>query len=313
VVSSEPVAAVSGSPLETPVRGAVHAGEQAVQERAGLTFPGVIRNVIPGIAAAFLAEQPVIVVAGRDEQRRVWTTMLAGAPGFLEATGPRTVRVRALPLPSDPLAPLLAGGGPVGMIAWDRHRRMRMNGILEPRPDGFVVQTEQVYSNCLKYISERHASPRAVAGRPQVAAGTELTDAQIERIRSADTFFIGTAHPDGPADASHRGGNPGWVLVDAPDRLRWPDYVGNSMFMTLGNLTLDPHVGLLFPDWAGGGLLQLSGRARLDWDPASAAPLPGAQRVVEMTVDAVQQTDEALGLRWTEPVLSHFNPAAAPA
>jgi predicted pyridoxine 5'-phosphate oxidase superfamily flavin-nucleotide-binding protein len=237
--------------------------------------------------------------------------MLTGAPGFLEAPDPRTVYVHALPLPSEPLAPLLAGGGYIGMIAWDRQRRMRMNGRLSPRPDGFVVHTEQVYSNCLKYISERHPSPRVDADAPaQVVAGTQLTPAQIAQIRAADTFFIGTSHPDGPADASHRGGNPGFVLVDGPDRLRWPDYVGNSMFMTLGNLTLDPHVGLLFPDWAGGGLLQLSGRASLDWDAASAEPLPGAQRVVEMTVDAVQETHNAVGLRWTQPILSRFNPAA---
>jgi uncharacterized protein len=313
VGSSEMAAVVPASPIGAMMSDSVHAGERAVQERTGLRFPGVIHNVIPGVGAAFLSEQPVIVVAGRDEQQRMWTSMLAGAPGFLEATGPQTVAVHALPLPSDPLAPLLGGGGPVGMIAWDRHRRMRMNGILEPQRDGFVVHTEQVYSNCLKYISERHASPRADTGPAQVTAGAVLTAAQIERIRAADTFFIGTAHPDGPADASHRGGNPGFVLVDGPDRLRWPDYVGNSLFMTLGNLTLDPHVGLLFPDWAGGGLLQLSGRARLDWEPASAESLPGAQRVVEMTVDAVQQTDDAVGLRWTEPVLSHFNPAAAPA
>ena len=51
------------------------------------------------------------------------------------------------------------------------------------------------------------------------------------------------------------------------------------------------------------------------WDDVIAPLIDsvGARRVVEMTVDAVQQTDEALGVRWTEPVLSHFNPAAAPA
>jgi uncharacterized protein len=290
------------------VTGPVHAGERAVQERAGRAFRGAIRDHVPGIAAAFLVEQPVIVIAGRAADERMWTSMLTGPPGFLEVPDPRTVYVHALPLPSDPLAALVAGGGEIGMIAVDSHHRMRVNGTLAPRADGFAVHTEQVYANCLKYISERHPSRGGTAeSGPTITNGSALTPAHAAQVRAADMFFIGTSHPDGPADASHRGGNPGFVVVDAPNRLRWPDYVGNSMFMTLGNITLNPHVGLLFPDWSTGGQLQLSGRAAVNWDPAAAAPLPGAQRVVELTVDAVRYTGRATDLRWTPPVLSRFN------
>ena len=286
----------------------VHAGEQAVQERAGRTFRGHIRDNVPEIAATFLRGQTVIVIAGRSADQRMWTTMLAGPPGFLDVTDPRTVYVHALPRPSDPLAPLVAHSGEIGMIAVDHQHRMRMNGTLTPRPDGFAVHTEQVYANCLKYISERRPLPNgAPDADPHVTTGSRLRPSEIAQIRTADMFFIGTSHPDGQADASHRGGNPGFVVVDAPDRLRWPDYVGNAMFMTLGNLALNPHVGLLFPHWSTGGLLQVSGRAWVNWDPAAAVPLPGAQRVVEMIVDAVQYTGSATGLHWTPPVLSPFN------
>lgn len=287
-----------------------HAGELAVQERAGKSSGAIIRRAIPEIAADFLVEQPMLVIAGRDEKGWMWTTMLTGPAGFMEAPDPRVMAVHALPLPSDPLAPLAAGGGEVGTIIWDRHRRMRVNGILEPRVDGFVVNTVQVYSNCGRYISERHPSPaEADAPAAVVSTGMELTAAQVETIRAADTFLIGTSHPDGPADASHRGGNPGFVLVDSPGTLRWPDYNGNSMFMTLGNIAVNPRVGLLFPDWATGGLLQLSGRARVDWDRASAAPLSGAERVVEFTIDAVRQAERAIGLRWSPSILSRYNPS----
>ena len=90
--------------------------------------------------------------------------------------------------------------------------------------------------------------------------------------------------------------------------MRWPDYDGNAMFMTLGNLALDPRVGLLFLDWAEGTALQVSGRAVLDWRPESAALLPGALRVVRMSIEAVQQTEHAVPMRWAPPVLSRFNP-----
>lgn len=286
----------------------VHAGEQAVQAQAGQAFRGHIRDSVPEIAATFLRGQQAIVIAGRSADQRMWTTMLAGPPGFLDVPGPRTVYVHALPGPSDPLTPLVSKGGEIGMIAVDNHHRMRVNGTLTPRPDGFAVHTEQVYANCLKYISERHPLPSdAPDADPRVRTGSSLDPSQIAQIRAADMFFVGTSHPDGQADASHRGGNPGFVVVDAPDRLRWPDYVGNSMFMTLGNLRLNPHVGLLFPHWSTGGLLQISGRAHVNWDQAAADTLPGAQRVVELTVDAVQCTSSATGLHWTPPVLSRFN------
>jgi len=61
-------------------------------------------------------------------------------------------------------------------------------------------------------------------------------------------------------DASHRGGEPGFVQVLDDNHLLWPDYAGNNHFNTLGNLLVDSRVGLLFVDFAGGHLLQLSGR-----------------------------------------------------
>lgn len=251
----------------------------------------------------------------------MWATLLTGVPGFMQAPDPRVLVVHALPLPSDPLAALMAKGGEVGTIVWDHHGRMRVNGLLEPRTDGFAVNTVQVYSNCRRYIAERHplasVGPEPVSGaNPQEPAartstGAELTAAQAETIRAADTFFIGTSHPDGPADASHRGGNPGFVLVDSPRALRWPDYNGNGMFMTLGNIAVNPRVGLLFPNWTTGGLLQICGRALIDWDLASAAAQPGAERVIKLTIDAVQETEHALDMRWSPAILSRYNPPRA--
>jgi predicted pyridoxine 5'-phosphate oxidase superfamily flavin-nucleotide-binding protein len=304
-------------------RNAFHEGELAVQARAGRVLTGRIRDTIPPVAATFVGTQLFCVVAGRDESGRVWTTMLTGPAGFMSADDERTLHVRALPGDDDPLHRLLTVGGDVGTIVMDSRRRMRVNGVLSPEADGFVVRSDQVFSNCGRYISERHPAPAPSGLAPSGPApsnpdasspprggsrGDALLDDQQHLIRGADTFFIGTNHPDGAADASHRGGNPGFVTVDGPCSLRWPDYDGNAMFMTLGNLLLDPCVGLLFVDWAEGCLLHVSGRAETDWDPACVSRLPGAQRVLRMTVDAVQQRDHAVPLRWSAPVLSRYNP-----
>lgn len=287
-----------------------HAGELAVQERAGTSFEGRIRDEIPEVAAKFLLGRPYLVIAGRDDEDRMWTTMLLGSPGFAYAAEPGTMSVTALPLRTDPLAPLLNCGGEIGTIALDHHRRMRVNGILTPQPAGFQVQTQQVFANCGRYIAERHLLQQDDGGEePVVTTGASLTSGQAATITAAATFFIGTSHPEGPADASHRGGSPGFIKVDSPTSCRWPDYNGNALFMTLGNIALNPQVGLLFVDWATGGTLQVSGRARIIWDASAARSLPGAERVVELDVDAVQETRHALHARWGAALLSRFNPA----
>jgi len=104
------------------------------------------------------------------------------------------------------------------------------------------------------------------------------------------------------ADASHRGGNPGFVHATSPHELSWRDYPGNSMFLTLGNLAADARAGLLFLDWTSGTALQLSGRARTEFDAQG-------ERTVRFTVEGVVETPGASPLRWTAPEYSPANPA----
>ncbi len=86
----------------------------------------------------------------------------------------------------------------------------------------------------------------ALSGRSQHAEHSgkgALGSAQADMVCRADTFFVATHHEadaDDPVgvkagnDISHRGGPPGFVKLDGLDRLRWPDYIGNNFFQTLG-------------------------------------------------------------------------------
>ena len=104
------------------------------------------------------------------------------------------------------------------------------------------------------------------------------------------------------ADASHRGGRPGFAEVAYGGRqLTFPDYRGNRMFQTLGNLTINPRAGLLFVDWETGSTLQLTGRAQIVWDAQAVAPRPGAERLVEVTVGAVREHQRALPVPFCSP------------
>jgi predicted pyridoxine 5'-phosphate oxidase superfamily flavin-nucleotide-binding protein len=298
-----------------------HSGEIAVQERAGLAQQaevslGGIGESIPAVAKDFLAEQPMIVLGAADRDGRLWATQLTGRAGFLRVPDPRSLLVDALPLPQDPLAEILTGPSPVrvGMIAIEpaTRRRMRINGLARREGDGLRVDLDQVIANCPKYLQKRdhhRAGPHegGVAERT-VTDGTALSPAQRRAVRAADTFFVATASDRGDADASHRGGNPGFVQVLSPTLLRWPDYVGNAMFLTLGNLQLNASAGLLLPDWETGTTLHLTGTAHTVWDAEQIAEVPGAQRLVEFAVEAVREITAASPLRWTSPGYSRFNP-----
>ncbi|MFF7637713.1 pyridoxamine 5'-phosphate oxidase family protein [Kitasatospora sp. NPDC008050] len=309
-------------------------GEELVRRRAGFARAGYSgptkHRRMPAVAAEFLTAQPMLVVGATDAEGRVWAGLLTGRPGFLhaehpvagladgdgpDADTPDTVAIQARPVPGDPLADVLAAPAEVGSIAIEpaRRRRMRMNGRATPTAAGLHLTLAQVFSNCPKYIQTRDFGFAEPATPSPVTAlhGQTLTVRQQLDIGTVDTFFIATADRGGRPDASHRGGNPGFVRVLGPDRLVFPDYLGNAMFATLGNLQENPAAGLLFVDWETGTTLQLTGTARTDWDPTHIAEVPGAERLVEFTVRQVVELRGAHPLRWTEPGYSRFNPPAA--
>jgi uncharacterized protein len=277
--------------------GPFHSGELAVQRRAGVAgmasrIGNGIHAAVPPAAAAFLAQRSWIVLATADAKGRPWASVVSGPPGFasvLTGIGGETgVRLATHPVEGDPLAANLAISKYVGLLAIDlaTRRRMRVNGrLIAGSEAAILLGTDQAYSNCPKYIQRRVEEGAAVSPSAiRATHGTVLTPRQRVWIRGADTFFVGTVNPGEGADASHRGGAPGFVEV-AGDRIWWPDYPGNMMFNTLGNIQSSGRAGLLFPDFATGNALLLTGKARLEWSPEDAGP--GVERAVELGVEEV--------------------------
>ena len=296
-----------------------HPGELSVQERAGVREMAArigrsIGTTIPPAAWNFLRSQPLVVVGSVGARQRVWASLLTGAPGFLHAVDEHTVRINARPATGDPLGNNLTANRKVGMIAIEfaTRRRMRLNGRAEVGADGAItINAQQVYSNCPKYIQARRWRGRTSESNvtPVVERQSTLTQDQQRWIREADTFFIASHHLEGGTDASHRGGRPGFVRVLNDHRLAWPDYFGNTMFQTLGNITVNPQAGLLFIDFKSGRTLQLTGRARILWDPEHIAEFAGAERLVEFEVDEAVEIAGANSLEWRFLDYSPENPA----
>jgi predicted pyridoxine 5'-phosphate oxidase superfamily flavin-nucleotide-binding protein len=111
-----------------------------------------------------------------------------------------------------------------------------------------------------------------------------FTDADKAFIESAGFFFLATANRDGAPDCSFKGGAPGFVQVPAPDLLVFPDYDGNGMFKSLGNIAVNPSVGLLFIAMSEKPQrLRVNGRAAIVADDPLLARFPGGQLLVRLT------------------------------
>ena len=268
-----------------------HEGELAVQRRAGVADTAakvgrIIESEIPPAFAAFLATRQFLVVAREEDDGRVWASLVTGRPGFARALDEHRLLIEAPRFGAD--------GAAVGVLAIEPHTRsrIRLNGLAQLTSDGVVVTVTEAFGNCTKYIRRRVPVGPAASTRDVSQTTAARLDARgRELVAAADTFFIASAHPRRGADASHRGGPPGFVEVAADGtRLAFPDFAGNRMFQTLGNLTVDPRAGLLFVDWESGSTLEVSGRAAVAWD--------GTDRTVEFDVEAVRERPGALGARW---------------
>jgi predicted pyridoxine 5'-phosphate oxidase superfamily flavin-nucleotide-binding protein len=297
--------------------GTFHEGERAVQAHAGVAAEarGLGRGISSGIppgAQPFLEAQRLAVLAGVDAAGHVWASLVTGNPGFITAPSSRTLRLAARLSDVDPLTDGLSSDRPLGLLVIDpeRRRRLRVNGrVIRADRTAIEIATEEVFGNCPKYIQAR--APEDAAAHPRGAIsrwGTTLTVEQGLAIERADTLFIASVHATRGADASHRGGQPGFVRVLDERRLRVPDYAGNNMFQTLGNIAIDPRVGLLFVAFDTGTTLQLTGRARVLWEVADRAGLPGAERAVEVEVDEVVEIAGQGPLGWRFVEYSPFNP-----
>lgn len=110
-----------------------------------------------------------------------------------------------------------------------------------------------------------------------------FTEADIAFIESAPFFFLATAHGE-TVDCSFKGGMPGFVQVTGPNTLSFPDYDGNSMYKSLGNILKGGNVGLLFIKFDGSGeRMRINGSAVLDHDPDRVAGFEGAKLLVDVT------------------------------
>ncbi|MFG6466221.1 pyridoxamine 5'-phosphate oxidase family protein [Roseateles sp. BYS87W] len=294
--------------------GPFHAGEVAVQQRLGVAErmqevgARVVRDHMPEQHRLFFEQLPWLLVGSVDAQLRPWASVLSGPPGFIRTPDERQLWLQAQPRGGDPLADALQPGAALGFLGIELHtrRRNRVNGVLGRRDaQGLHVTVTQSVGNCPRYIRSRDWVPGGTAAdglglqhaMPEPMEGWTAADRRW--IAGAETCFVATHAPGVGSDVSHRGGRPGFVQLLDDGSLLMPDFNGNAMFMTWGNLLLHPRAGLLFPDFEHGGLLSLTGRVELLWGPQdwpALAEVAGAERAWRFHPEA--------GWRWARSELA---------
>lgn len=299
-----------------------HRGEIEIQELTGERGAAVLNGrliapAIPAGARGFLADQHFCVLGWAARDGEIWAAVLAGSPGFASADEAGRVLTLAIDggsaiLPRIPPFSGLCENDQLGVLFIEpaTRRRLRVNGrVGRIEADRLTVEVAEAFPNCPKYIQRRELVPLDAPGS---AGGVETGDGMTAEISAwvaaADTFFVASACPGGPVDASHRGGRPGFVVVDG-GRLRIPDYPGNSMFGTLGNFAVNPRAGLVFPDFAANRMLQLTGDVSLDLrSREDIAKTGGTARWWEFAPRRWIVSPLNRAFRWTLLDSSPFNP-----
>ncbi|MBC06690.1 MAG: flavin-nucleotide-binding protein [Thalassospira sp.] len=274
-----------------------HAGEVRLQEILGVDARmeevgrKVLRDHIIEQHRLFYPQLPFAVLGTVDGDGNPWATLRANQPGFLFASDPHHLSVTLPRVETDPADAGMNDGDAIGLLGIELHtrRRNRLNGTISRRNEtSFDIKVGHSFGNCPKYIHPRNlvAAPDA-QGTSQ--SGIALTNDVRDFIARSDTFFI-ASYVDNPApdrgrevDVSHRGGPPGFVMIDDQGALIIPDYAGNRFFNTLGNLLINPLAGLVFVDFTNGDMLQLTGTAEIIMGGAMVSQVSGAERLLSFS------------------------------
>ncbi|MFN3200394.1 MAG: pyridoxamine 5'-phosphate oxidase family protein [Bradymonadia bacterium] len=275
-----------------------HAGEQSVQSRVGVREQSerlgrrMIRDHMPEQHRELYEKLPFVVVGHLDDDGWPWASILAGAPGFVGTPDARSMRIQTRPVVGDPLSASLRQGLKVGLLGLElaTRRRNRLNlEITAVEDDAINLSVDQSFGNCPQYIQTRALRFLDDRPAPTVEHLTSLDDDGKALVSGSDTFFVasstgpGGSGPTMGADASHRGGRPGFVQVSEDGVLTVPDFSGNNAFNTLGNFEIYPRAGLLFIDFDTGDLLSLTGAVQMIWDGPEVQAFQGADRLWRFT------------------------------
>lgn len=149
------------------------------------------------------------------------------------------------------------------------------------------MANDSMYHEGMRQLQDARET-RPIADRlSKVTVHDKFTDEDRALIERCPMFFIATADREGRPDCSYKGGMPGFVRVIDDRTLAIPDYDGNGMYRTWGNVVVNPHVGLLFLDFEKPKRIRVNGTARVSAEDPLMAEHEGAAFIVRITAELI--------------------------
>jgi predicted pyridoxine 5'-phosphate oxidase superfamily flavin-nucleotide-binding protein len=145
----------------------------------------------------------------------------------------------------------------------------------------------ELYHGGSRRLQDRFDTRRIADRLEDVTVRETIDEDDRAFIEDRDMFFIATADAEGRPQSSYKGGDPGFVRVLDERTIAFPNYDGNGMYLTAGNLIVNPHVGLLFIDFEGRKRMRLNGIASVDENDPLLAEYPEAQFIVRVRATEV--------------------------
>ena len=289
-----------------------HSGEREAQRLAGEQDiadqrEGMVLPAIPPRVYGWLGAQTLIAIATLNATGRPWAYIVPVKAGALKADGTGLWIDHTIPAS---ILTDLKTNTRIGLLAIDlvSRQRMRINGTATAVPSGLHVAVQEAFFNCPKYITRRTALPSTGADAIAQNEGAALRAEHLQLLSETDVLFLATTHPDRGLDVSHRGGDPGFVQLLPDGRIRIPDYPGNSLFNSLGNLLVDNRIALAIPNLRTGTILQITGTATIQWHHEDGEDTTGGTRRVVDIMPEAWRTDSGGPTAGATAELSPFNP-----
>ncbi len=146
---------------------------------------------------------------------------------------------------------------------------------------------DPMYHEGSRALQEQFDSRRIADRLEEITVHDRFSDEDKAFVERSPMFFLATADADGWPDVSYKGGMPGFVRVVDPTTLAFPSYDGNGMFRSLGNVLVNPKVGLLFIDFEHPNRMRVKGTASIHDDDELLDVFEDAQLVVRVRAEAI--------------------------
>jgi predicted pyridoxine 5'-phosphate oxidase superfamily flavin-nucleotide-binding protein len=145
-----------------------------------------------------------------------------------------------------------------------------------------VPAESSLYHSGARDLQDRFDTRRLADRLEERIVADTLDDEDKAFIESVDMFFLATVDAEGHSNCSYKGGDPGFVRVVDNRTIAFPNYDGNGMYLSMGNILVNPHVGLLFIDFENQTRFRFNGEATISLDDLLLAVYPEAQFIVRV-------------------------------